>query len=187
MSRPSQAVLAARVVALLVVAGVVAGVLWALLVDPPLVTRDTVGLVTDGQELGRRIDADAWFAVLAVAFALPCGLAVAWWRRLDPVVGVVAVVGGAALASLVCRVVGGLLGPGSPVAVLTDAEVGTQAPDLLQTHTWVVYALWPLAAAFGALVTLLLRPAPSAPVGPAPEGARVSEPMYPDPARNAPS
>ncbi len=53
---------------------------------------------------------------------------------------------------------GQLIGPGDPVDALRDAAPGEQAPAPLTIHTWVVLALWPLAASLGALVALLFKP-----------------------------
>jgi hypothetical protein len=142
--------------------GVLAGVVWSLVVSTPTVTVDSMGLLTQGVELGRRVEADVWFALLGLAVALPAGVvgslrAVARGRP-DPVVAVLALVGGSLLAALLCSVVGTLLGPSDPATVLQGADLGAQAPEMLTTHTWVVYPVWPLAASTGALVALLVRP-----------------------------
>ena len=78
--------------------------------------------------------------------------------REDPVVGVLTVAAGAILACALCVAVGLLVGPADPIKVLRDAAPGEQAPAQLTVHTWVVLVVWPLAAALGALVVLLLRP-----------------------------
>lgn len=153
--RPGREVLG--IVVVLGLLGLVAGAAWSLLVQTPLVTRSASGLVTPGVELSRRVEADGWFAVLGVLAALPTGIAVALRRRTDPVAAVLALTGGAMLAALLCGLVGRALGPADPVSVLQDAAVGAQAREVLTTHTWVVYLVWPLAAALGALVALLLR------------------------------
>ena len=146
------------VVGVLAALGVAAGVVWGLVVETPMLTRDAAGIVTASPELAKQIDSDAWFAVLGLLVGVPSGIVVALRRRPDPVVGVLAVVLGAVAASVACLVVGQLVGPGDPVDALRDAAPGEQAPAPLTIHTWVVLALWPLAAALGALVALLFKP-----------------------------
>jgi hypothetical protein len=146
------------VLAVLAGLGVAAGVVWGLVVETPQLTRDTVGVVTAGPELAKQIDSDAWFAVLGLLVCVPAGMVVALRSRTDPVVGVLTVVAGAVLASGLCVAVGLLVGPGDPVEVLRDAAPGEQAPARLTVHTWVVLVVWPLAAALGSLVVLLLKP-----------------------------
>lgn len=150
------------VVGVLAALGVLAGAVWSWLVSTPTVTVDELGLLTEGVELGRRVEADVWFALLGLAVALPAGvvvgLAAGARGRLDPVVAVLTVVAGSLLAAVLCSVVGTFLGPPDPATVLEGAEVGAQAPEMLTTHTWVVYPVWPLAASVGTLVALLLGP-----------------------------
>jgi hypothetical protein len=152
----------AGIIGALAVLGALAGVAWSQLVTTPMVTRDRAGLLTEGVELGRRVEADVWFALLGVAVALPVGVVVGLLvgsrRRPDPVVAVLSLVAGALVASVLCNLVGIFLGPPDPATVLEGAESGDQAPEMLTTHTWVVYLVWPLAASTGALVALLLRP-----------------------------
>jgi hypothetical protein len=151
----------ALVVGALAALGVLAGAVWSWVVSTPTVTVDGLGLLTEGVELGRRVEADVWFALLGLVVALPAGVVVglvAGRGRLDPVAAVLALVAGSLLAALLCSVVGTLLGPADPATVLDGAEVGAQAPEMLSTHTWVVYPVWPLAASTGALVALVLRP-----------------------------
>jgi hypothetical protein len=154
----------AGVVGALAALGVVAGVAWSLLVTTPMVTRDSAGLLTEGLELGRRVEADVWFVLLAAGLALPAGLAVmvvaSRRGRPDPLVALLSLVAGALLASVLCSLVGHLLGPPDPATVLENAAPGAQAPEMLVTHTWVVHLVWPLAASTGALVAMLLRPPP---------------------------
>jgi hypothetical protein len=152
----------ALVVGALAGLGVLAGAVWSWLVSTPTVTVDSFGLLTEGVELGRRVEADVWFALLGLVVALPAGVVVGLLAgargRLDPVAAVLALLAGSLLAALLCSVVGTLLGPPDPATVLDGAEVGAQAPEMLTTHTWVVYPVWPLAASTGALVALLLGP-----------------------------
>ena len=147
-----------RIVGVLAALGVAAGVVWGLVVETPTLTRDAAGIVTASPELAKQIDSDAWFAVLGLVIGVPSGIVVALRGRHDPVVGVLAVVLGAVAASAACLLVGQLIGPGDPVDALRDAAAGEQAPAPLTIHTWVVLAVWPLAASLGALVALLLKP-----------------------------
>ncbi|QIK66876.1 hypothetical protein G7072_11440 [Nocardioides sp. HDW12B] len=146
------------VLAFLAGLGVAAGVVWGLVVETPQLTRDTAGVVTAGPELAKQIDSDAWFAVLGLLVCVPAGMVMALRTRTDPVVGVLSVVAGAILASGLCVAVGLLIGPGDPIEALRDAAPGEQAPAQLTVHTWVVLVVWPLAAALGSLVVLLLKP-----------------------------
>ncbi len=148
----------AAVLALFAVAGVVAGVLWAQVTDPVLVTKGPAGVGIDEVELARQFGADGWFLVLGGVAGLLLGAAVTAWAvvgRRQLVVVVLLVLAGAALATLLMRFTGRLAGPGDPRAALADAPVGATAPARLQVHASIVDLTWMVAALLGALAVLL--------------------------------
>jgi hypothetical protein len=170
------------------VLGLVAGLLWWLLVDPATFTK--VGGGTGGSmgevQLARRFDADGWFCVLAVLGGFGSGLALTWWRRRDPLLVTVLVVLGAAGAAAVMAVTGHLLGPGDPDAALRDATVGQHVPVRLAVQARAAYLVWPIAALVGALVVLWspdhgeLAPEPDGPSGNGPRSVGRSPDSHPD-------
>ena len=135
-------------------AGLVAGLVWPLLVSPVEVVRTEAGLSTAEVALSERFDNDAWFMVLAVALGAPLGLLMTAWRRADEIVTVVAVVVGASLASWMTGAIGRSVGPEDPAVALSDAPVGATAEGMVSVAAQGAYFVWPLAALAGALLVL---------------------------------
>lgn len=154
-SRPAPAVLvrcaAATVVALLL-GGVLSGLLWSWLADPPLAQVGNRQVFTGGVELTRQFGMDVTFAWTAALPALPIGaLAGAPWHRHGWVQAVAVAVGGIA-AGLVAWGVGSLLGPGDLRERVATAAVGDQLPNalVLDSHGLL------LSAAVSALIGFVL-------------------------------
>jgi hypothetical protein len=149
---------AAWVLGVFAAAGVAAGLLWAQVTDPVLVTKGPTGVGIDEVELGHQFGADGWFLVLGGTAGLALGAAVTVWgvvRDRQLVLWVLLVLAGAALATLLMRLTGGLAGPGDPVAALAGAPVGATAPARLRVHASIVDLTWMVAALVGALAVLL--------------------------------
>ncbi len=153
------------------VAGVAAGVLWWLLVDPAMFTTGSGGGLGMGEdELGKQFDDDGWFAVLGAGLGLLTGGVVTWWRSRDPLLTAGLVLVGAVLASLLAVRVGGLLGPPPPAQVAGGLAPGTMVPTELVVTGRVLYLVWPVMAMLGTLV-VLWAPVPE----PGPEDASPSD------------
>jgi hypothetical protein len=142
------------------VAGVVAGLLWWKLVDLPYAVRDGGSVVVEADQLGKQVNIDGWFLVLALVGGLVSGIVLLFWRVRDPLLMVVLVTLGGGLASVVARWVGHALGPGPAADALRHRAEGAHALLPLQIHASGVLWVWPAAAALGALVHLWVLKAP---------------------------
>ena len=67
-------------------------------------------------DLGKRFNADAWYAVIAAVLGLVSGTVVSWWRSRDPLLTTVLVLLGSGVAAGVMSVLGRLARPGRPAA-----------------------------------------------------------------------
>jgi hypothetical protein len=140
------------------VAGVLVGVLWPQLVDPVVVERAELGMLTDEVALGDRFDAVGWYSLLGGGFALLLGIALLARRQINEVVTVLAVLAGACLAAWLSAQLGTALGPEDPDKVLAGAEIGATAEERVVLTADVAYLVWPISAMIGAVVVLWSRP-----------------------------
>jgi hypothetical protein len=138
--------------------GLGCGVLWWLLVDPAMFTKDGDGGSMGELELGRRFNADGWYAVLAGLAGLTSGVLLTWWRSRDLLLTTVLLVVGTAVAAAVMSATGHWLGPGDADAALARAKAGEQVPAELEVTARATYLVWPMAALVGALVVLWSPP-----------------------------
>ena len=136
------------------VAGVVGAVLWWQLSDLPQVTKSGNAATLSPEELTKQVSADGWYFVIAAVGGLLSGIALLVWRRRDPLVMVVLVVLGAGLAAWLMLRVGLALGPEKELTALKGAADGTQVHEQLRLRATGIAWVWPLSAAFGALVYL---------------------------------
>lgn len=134
--------------------GILAGVVWWLLVHPAAYTKLQGGGEMSETQLGREFDADGWYTVIALVAGLLSGLALTWWRSRDHLLTTVLVAVGSVLAAAVSALTGRLLGPGSTEAALKVARVGADVPVPLAVAGWVPYLVWPIAAMAGSLLVL---------------------------------
>lgn len=160
VSGPAARDVAAVLLTFLVV-GVVAGVLWWLLVDPATYTKREAGGAMPELELGRRFGADGWYAVLGVVLGFVAGLGLSAWRSRDSWLTTMLLVVGSAVAASVAAVVGRVLGPGDTGVALERAAVGAKVPVQLVVSGAVVYLVWPIAVLVGALMVLWSSPGTS--------------------------
>jgi hypothetical protein len=134
--------------------GIVAGVLWAGIVELPGYTITENGTATTTErQLTEFFAADAWYC--AVGFFIAIGLGIVAWRwfgRLGWPVVMVAIIGSLA-AALVCWYVGNTLGPGDFEPRLAAAKPGDFVPIELTLRSPVALIVW----AFGAIIPVLLR------------------------------
>jgi hypothetical protein len=142
------------------VAGVLGALLWWKVVDLPQATRAQGSVVVEADQLGKQVNIDGWFFVIAAVGGLVSGIVLTLWRRRDPLLIVVLVTLGGGLASFVMKQLGLLLGPGSEVDALRHKANGAHALMRLQIHAPGVLWVWPAAAALGALVYLWVLKTP---------------------------
>jgi hypothetical protein len=143
-----------------VVTGVLAGLVWWRLVDLPRATRESGAVVEQADQLGKQVNIDGWFLVLALVVGLLSGLLLLFWRERDPLAMVVLVTLGGGLAAYLASKVGHALGPGSAAEALRHRANGAHALMPLQVHASGVYWAWPAAAALGALIYLWIIKSP---------------------------
>lgn len=149
------------VLAVYVALGVLGAVVWWLLFDPAVYTKAANGGLGMGEaQLGRRFDADGWYAVIAAVGGLLSGTALSWWRGRDPLLTSALVLGGSLVAAAVVAVLGGWLGPPDPQSVVASVDVGDTVPMQLAVDATVCYLVWPVTALIGCLIVLWSPPDP---------------------------
>jgi hypothetical protein len=145
---------AAWVLGGLLVLGVLCGVLWWLLVDPAMFTKLDSGAAMGEPQLGKRFNADGWYAVLAAIAGLLAGGVLTWWRSRSFLFTTALLVVGSAVAAAAMALVGHVLGPPDPEAALAAAKVGARVPVDLTVTAKADYLVWPIAVLFGSLMVL---------------------------------
>ena len=129
------------------VVGIVAAVVWRLVVQPPsyLVQADGSASMSE-RGLTEIFGADAWYVVLGVVFGAVIG--VITWRRFKHLGWVSAFLAGGlgALAGVVCWQLGQLLGGTSFDERLATAKPGDLVPISLELHAISALAIWAFAA-----------------------------------------
>lgn len=135
--------------------GVAGAFLWHHQVDLPVYTRTAQGAVLDQLQLAKMINIDGWYAAIAVAGGLVAGILLTWLRGREPLVMVVLLVGGGALAAWLMLRLGAHLGPHVTRSTLDGLPRGGHALVPLEPHARGVEYLWPIAALLGAIGVLL--------------------------------
>ncbi len=156
------------VLAVLLVLGALAGVLWSLVVTPAEFTKLAQGAQMGEDQLGRQFGADGWYVVIAVLTGLVAGVVLSWWRAGSVAVTTVALLVGAVVAAVAMALVGHLLGPPDPKGALAVAKVGATVPEALDVgmgpvwpltdylkDTLAVYLAWPVGVLVGVLLVLV--------------------------------
>lgn len=142
------------------VAGLLGALVWWQVTPLPTVVKTGDGATLAPEELVKQAGIDGWFFVVAAVGGLVSGVALLAWRRRDPLLMVVLVVLGGALAAWVMTRVGLTLGPERELTALRDLPEGAEVRMQLKLHAPGVAWTWPITAALGALVQLwvLRRP-----------------------------
>lgn len=149
------ALLDAGVVALwFALAGALGAFVWSLVTTLPEVTRSGTSGTLAPEQLVQQVGIDGWFFVVALVGGLTSGLVLLAWRNRDPVLTVVLVVLGAAMASWLMLQLGRLLGPEKELTALRSVPEGGQVSVQLQLSAPGMAWVWLVAAALGALVQL---------------------------------
>lgn len=134
--------------------GLVGAIVWELVTPLAAFTRTADNGTMDEQELARQFGATGWFFVIAAVGGLVSGVLLLLWRSRGPVLMVLLVALGGALATLVMVQVGLALGPADPQQVLPRVDVGDKVPLQLKADAYGVYFTWSIAALVGALTVL---------------------------------
>jgi hypothetical protein len=140
-------------------AGLIGGWVWAHVVSLPQVSKEGNAAPVPSEELAKQVGMDGWFFVIALAAGVVSGIALLVWRHRDPLLTVVLVALGGGLAAWLMVTAGEAFGPGDPIAALRKLPDGAHVSEQLRLHAHGVAWVWPIAAAFGALLYLwVLKP-----------------------------
>jgi hypothetical protein len=132
---------------------------WAHVVSLPQVSKEGNAATVPSEELAKQVGMDGWFFVIALAAGVVSGIALLVWRHRDPLLTVVLVALGGGLAAWLMVTAGESFGPGDPIAALRKLPDGAHVSEQLRLHAHGVAWVWPIAAAFGALLYLwVLKP-----------------------------
>jgi hypothetical protein len=142
------------VAAWFVVAGLVGGWVWAQVTSLPQVTKQGNSATVPADELAKQVGMDGWFFLIAAVGGVLSGVLLLVWRHRDPLLTVALVALGGGLASWLMLRTGEALGPGDPIAALRKLPNGAHVSEQLHLHAQGVAWVWPIAAAFGALLYL---------------------------------
>jgi ABC-type nitrate/sulfonate/bicarbonate transport system permease component len=151
--------------------GALAGAVWNWLWTP------TSGVVYDhrwtaGDALGlqHQFSSTGWYVVVAAVAGLVAGIAVSLVVDRVPLLTLVAVVVGSALAAWVMLVVGTALGPPDPATAAKTADDGTRLPEHLDVSGRSPFIAFPVGALLGLVLVFIglsSRVPPQASVEPA--------------------
>jgi hypothetical protein len=142
-------------------AGIIGGWVWAHVTSLPQVSKEGNSATVPSEELAKQVGMDGWFFVIALGAGVISGILLLVWRHRDPLLTVALVALGGGLAAWLMISAGDAFGPGDPIAALRKLPDGAHVSEQLQLHAHGVAWVWPIAAAFGALLYLwVLKPVP---------------------------
>jgi hypothetical protein len=136
------------------VAGALGAVIWSQVVTFPVVTRTGDAASVAPDQLVKQVGLDGWYFVVAAVGGLLSALVLMALRRRDPLLMVVLVTVGGALAAWLMIHLGQALGPADEVAALRKLPENGTVPMQLTLHAPGVAWAWPVFAALGAVVDL---------------------------------
>jgi hypothetical protein len=145
------------------VAGLLGALLWWQVTPLPTVTRTDGNATLAPEELVKQVGIDGWFFVIALVAGVVSGAVLLAWRNRDPLLMVVLVVLGGALASWLMIHLGLSLGPGREVEALRNLPDGAEVSMRLRLHAPGIAWVWPIAAAIGSLVHIWVLRRPDQP------------------------
>ncbi len=134
------------------VAGLAGALVWWQVTTLPKVTKVGEAASLEPAELLKQVGIDGWFFVIAAVGGLVSGVLLLIWRWRDPLLMVVLVALGGAVASWVMTNVGRSLGPPDEVAALRGLKEGAQVPMQLELHAPGIAWMWSIFAVLGAIV-----------------------------------
>ena len=138
----------------MVALGLLGGLLWALLADPPGYTVSRESASMGEAESGKQFGVEVLYAGVAAALGLAAGL-LAGWRlaRYGWVLVLTLALGGVGAASG-SLVTGRWLGPADPSQAIASAPVGTVVPVQLTVEATGLLFMWSAAALVGLLLVV---------------------------------
>ena len=139
------------------VAGLLAGLMWHLLASPPNYTiGDDKGAIITERGLSQTIAMDIWYVLIGIVFALLLG-AFSWvvlrgvgWPL------VLVAMAGALLAAWLAWQFGHLLGPRDFAVRVGQASPGDRVPMDLDLHSAALILVWPLCVNIPILLASLM-------------------------------
>lgn len=137
-----------------VVAGVVAGLLWWKVIDPPYFVRNSQGAVMDQAQLSRRVQADGWFATIGVVAGLVGGVVLTRWRDRLPLLTVLLGFVASLAGGLLALKLGTTLGHNDVSSLVKAAKPGAHVTDSLRVISKMVLAAWPVGFLVGSVAVL---------------------------------
>lgn len=143
------------VLALFVVCGALAGVLWEWLWTAPTGIALDGLFVLDEEGVSRDFGSTGSYVLLAVAFGLVLGTVSAFLLDRSELVALAVVLVGSVLAGGIMAIVGQALGPADPEALARTAEDLTPLVSDLRLEGRSPYLAFPLAALTGLMVVFL--------------------------------
>ncbi|MGN6575122.1 MAG: hypothetical protein ACTHKG_05500 [Nocardioides sp.] len=163
-----------------VVLGVLGAVVWWLLVDPAVFTKQPGGGLGMGEvQLAKRFATDGWYVVVAAVLGVLSGSLLTWWRSRDFLLTAVLLLVGSGVAAGLMSLLGRWIGPADPGAVAGTVAVGAKVPTQLALSATAGYLVWPIAVLAGALFVLWSPPPePAEPSGISAEAAPSEQPRH---------
>ena len=134
------------------VAGLVGALVWWQVTALPEVTKTGDAAVRAPEELVKQVSIDGWFFVIAAVGGLISGVSVLIWRWRDPLLMVVLVALGGALASWLMIHVGLILGPENEIDSLRGMKDGAHVPMQLKLHAAGMFWVWSIFAVLGSIL-----------------------------------
>lgn len=160
------------------VIGVLAGMLWAGVVELPVYTITDDGSATIAERaLTEVVATDISFVLIGAGCGLGLGL-VAWrWFRTLGWPSALLAAGAGLVSGLVCWWFGQLLGPSHFADRLAAAQVGELVPISLELRSWSALAVWGLAGITPVLLASSFGPDPEEPPRPGRGAEAEDEPV----------
>ncbi|RNL79709.1 hypothetical protein EFL95_12160 [Nocardioides marmorisolisilvae] len=120
-------------------------------------TRDNASM--DEEQLAKQFGADGWFFVIAAVGGLVSGLVLGLLRRRNPILLVLLLGAGGALATFLMVQFGLMLGPNDPSTMFASTPVGGKVPLQLKVDAHGIWFLWPITALVGGIIALWITEA----------------------------
>jgi hypothetical protein len=144
-------------VAVFLVAGAVAGLIWQQLAPVAQYKVDDQGASLDEEQMTKVFGPDGTFASIGFIAAVVVGGALFWWLRERGPWAVVTVVLGSAIGSGAAWGLGMVIGHDALDPRLDAAKPGDLIAAPLELHAWTALAAWPIGAALVAALLAALN------------------------------
>src|SRR3954464_10628563 len=124
----------AVVVAWFAAAGLIGAWVWAQVTSLPQVVKEGNNATVASEELVKQVAMDGWVFLIAMVGGVVSGIALMVWRHRDPLLSVVLVTLGGALAARLLVTAGKAFGPDEPIAALRTLPDGAHVSEQLRLH-----------------------------------------------------